>query len=100
MTAAAEPDEVVPGPGERCRKGMMHQVLDPASGGPTEQAGRLQRTAASLHARRRSAEAEALAGTARSQKAGEPDAAEIGRISHALAGTLADIGDRGGAEAL
>lgn len=80
---------------------MMHQVLDPASaGGPTEQAGRLQRTAANLHARRRSAEAEALAGRALSLLAGEPDAPEIGRICHALAGTLDDLGDRAGAEAL
>jgi tetratricopeptide (TPR) repeat protein len=32
--------------------------------------------------------------------AGEPDAPEIGRICHALAGTLDDLGDRAGAEAL
>ena len=78
----------------------MHQVLDPASGGPTEQADRLQRTAAGLHARRRWAEAEALAGRASLLLATEPDAPSLGRVCHALAGTLDDLGDRAGAEFL
>lgn len=78
----------------------MHQVLDPASAGPTEQADRLQRTAAVLHARRRWAEAEALAGRACSLLAVEPDAPSLGRVCHALAGTLDDLGDRAGAEIL
>ena len=78
----------------------MHQVLDPAADDPTEQADRLQRTAAGLHARRRWAEAEALAGRARSLLAAEPDAPQLGRICHALAGTFDDLGDRAGAEAL
>jgi tetratricopeptide (TPR) repeat protein len=78
----------------------MHQVLDPASGGPTEQADHLQRTAATLHARRRWAEAEALAGRAASLLAREPDAVQLARICHALAGTLDDLGDRAGAETL
>lgn len=78
----------------------MHQVMAPASGGPTEQADRLQRTAAGLQARRRWAEAEALAGRARSLLAAEPDAPQLARICQALAGTLDDLGDRAGAEAL
>ena len=78
----------------------MHQVSDPAAGGPTEQADRLQRTAAGLHARRRWAEAEALAGRASSLLAAEPDAPSLGRVCHALAGTLDDLGDRAGAEFL
>ena len=78
----------------------MHQVLDPAAGPPTEQADHLQRTAAVLHARRRCAEAEALAGRAFSLLAHEPDAPQLGRICHDLAGTLDDLGDRAGAEAL
>jgi tetratricopeptide (TPR) repeat protein len=78
----------------------MHQVSDTASGGPTEQADRLQRTAAALHARRRWAEAEALAGRAFSLLAGEPDAPPLGRVCQALAGTLDDLGDRAGAETL
>jgi tetratricopeptide (TPR) repeat protein len=77
----------------------MHQVFDAASG-PTEQADRLQRTAAGLHARRRCAEAEALAGRACSLLAGEPDVPQLGRICQALAGTFDDLGDRAGAEAL
>ena len=79
---------------------MTHRVLDTASGGPTEQAGRLQHTAAALHARRRWAEAEALAGRAFSLLAGEPDAPSLGRACQALAGTLDDLGDRTGAEIL
>ena len=79
---------------------MTHLVLDPTSGGPTEHADRLQRTAAGLHARRRWAEAEALAGRALSLLAGEPDAPQLGRICNALAGTFDDLGDRARAEAL
>lgn len=78
----------------------MHDVLATASGGPTEQADRLQRTAAALHARRRWAEAEALAGRAFSLLAGEQDAPSLGRVCQALAGTLDDLGDRTGAETL
>ncbi|HVL07192.1 MAG TPA: tetratricopeptide repeat protein [Acidimicrobiales bacterium] len=78
----------------------MHQVLATASSSPTEQADRLQRTAAALHARRRSAEAEALAARASSLLAGAPDAPPLGRVCHALAGTLDDLGDRAGAENL
>ena len=78
----------------------MHQVSEPASGGRTEQADRLQRTAAVLHARRRWAEAEALAGRAVSLLTDEPDAVHLARICHALAGTLDDLGDRAGAETL
>jgi tetratricopeptide (TPR) repeat protein len=78
----------------------MHQVLDPATGSPAEQADRLQRTAATLHARRRCAEAEALAGRAVALLAGEPDAVQVARICQALAGTLDDLGDRAGAETL
>ena len=78
----------------------MHQVVAPAAGPPTEQADHLQRTAALLHARRRCAEAEALAGRAFSLLAKQPDAPQLGRICHALAGTLDDLGDRAGAEAL
>jgi tetratricopeptide (TPR) repeat protein len=79
---------------------VTHQVLGTASGGPTEQADCLQRTAAALHARRRWAEAEALAGRAVSLLAGEPDGPPQGRICQALAGTLDDLGDRAGAESL
>ena len=78
----------------------MHHVLVPVAGPPTEQADHLQRTAALLHARRRCAEAEALAGRAYSLLAAQPDAPQVGRICHALAGTLDDLGDRGGAETL
>jgi tetratricopeptide (TPR) repeat protein len=75
-------------------------LIAPPSGGPVEQADGLQRTAAGLHARRRWAEAEALAGRARSLLAGEPDAPQLALICHALAGTLDDLGDRTAAEAL
>lgn len=78
----------------------MHQVSEIAYGGPTEQADRLQRTAAGLQARRRWAEAEALAGRAFSLLAGEPDAPPLGRVCQALAGTLDDLGDRTAAEIL
>lgn len=78
----------------------MHDVLKPAAGPPTEQADHLQRTAALLHVRRRCAEAEALAGRALSLLVGQPDTPQVGRLCHALAGTLDDLGDRAGAEAL
>ena len=78
----------------------MQQVLVTAAGGPTEHADRLQRTAAGLQARRRWAEAEALAGRAVALLAGEPDAPPLGRVCQALAGTLDDLGDRSGAEVL
>lgn len=67
---------------------------------PGEQAGRLQRCAAELHARRRWAEAEAIAGRASALLRGTPDAPELGRTLQALAGTLDDLGDRVQAEAL
>jgi tetratricopeptide (TPR) repeat protein len=91
---------VVRGGGKTSQESVMDQLLDPASGGPTEHADRLQRTAAGLHLRRRWAEAEALAGRARSLLAAEPDAPQLARICHALAGTLDDLGDRAGAESL
>jgi tetratricopeptide (TPR) repeat protein len=78
----------------------MHHIVGPVAGPPTEQADHLQRTAALLHARRRCAEAEALARRACSLLAKQPDAPQLGRICHALAGTLDDLGDRARAEAL
>jgi tetratricopeptide (TPR) repeat protein len=71
-----------------------------AANDPTEQAGRLQRSAATLHHLRRWAEAEALASRASSLLAGQPDAPALGRTCQALAGTLDDLGDHVGAEAL
>ena len=80
--------------------GVMHQVVATARSSPTERADRLQRTASTLHARGRLAEAEALARRASSLLAGEPDVPPLGRVCHALAGTLDDLGDRAGAEQL
>lgn len=101
MTAGRDPGELaVGGASVNQGDGVMHQVSGPATGGPTEQAERLQRTAAGLHARRRWAEAEALAGRAISLLVGEPDGPSLGRVCQALAGTLDDLGDRAGAEAL
>ena len=74
--------------------------LEPATGDPTEQAGRLQRSAAELQARRRWAEAEALAGRASSLLAAQPDGPELGRACHDLACTLDDLGHHLQAEAL
>jgi tetratricopeptide (TPR) repeat protein len=70
------------------------------SDSPTEQAGRLQRSAAELQARRRWAEAEALAGRASALLAAQPDAPEVGLACQALAGTFDDLGDHVRAEAL
>jgi tetratricopeptide (TPR) repeat protein len=67
---------------------------------PTEQAGRLQRSAAELQARRRWAEAEALAGRASALLAAQPDAPGVGRTCQDLAGTFDDLGDHQRAEAL
>lgn len=67
---------------------------------PGEQAGSLQRCAALLHARRRWAEAEAVARRASALLDQEPDGPAVGRTLLALAETLDDLGDRGGAEAL
>lgn len=67
---------------------------------PTETAGRLQRSAADLHARRRWAEAEALAGRASALLTTQPDAPALGRACLALAGTFDDLGDHVRAEAL
>ena len=67
---------------------------------PGEQAGRLQRCAAALHAHRRWAEAEALAGRASALWEAEPDAPALGQTLHAVAGTLDDLGDHARAEAL
>src|SRR5688500_5648263 len=67
---------------------------------PVEQAERLPRSAAQLQTRRRWAEAEALAGRASSLLSGEADTPAGGRTCQALAGTLDDLGDHVGAEAL
>lgn len=67
---------------------------------PTEQAGRLQRSAAELQARRRWAEAEALAGRAAALLASQPDEPAVGRTCQDLAGTFDDLGDHRRAEAL
>ncbi len=75
-------------------------AVDAAAVDPAEQAGRLQRSAADLHFRRRWAEAEALAGRASSLLAAQPDAPALGRTCHALAGTFDDLGDHAQAEAL
>jgi tetratricopeptide (TPR) repeat protein len=69
-------------------------------GNPTEQAGRLQRSAADMQTMRRWAEAEALAGRASTLLAGQPDEPAVGRTCQALAGTLDDLGDHTQAEAL
>ncbi len=79
---------------------MTQQLLGPTRDDATEQAGRLQRSAAELQTRRRWAEAEALAGRASSLLAGQPDAPKVGRTCQALAGTLDDLGDHAQAEAL
>ena len=79
---------------------MAQQRSDPTAGDSTEQAGRLQRSAAQLQVRRRWAEAEALAGRASSLLAGQPDAPAVGRTCQALAGTFDDLGDHIQAEAL
>jgi tetratricopeptide (TPR) repeat protein len=79
---------------------VTEHELDPTGTDPTEQAGHLQRSAAELQAQRRWAEAEALAGRASAILAGEPDAPAVGRACQALAGTLDDLGDHVGAEAL
>jgi tetratricopeptide (TPR) repeat protein len=67
---------------------------------PAEQAGRLQRSAAALQTDRRWAEAEALAGRASALLEDQPDRPALGPTLQALAGTLDDLGDRAGAEAL
>ena len=67
---------------------------------PTEQAGRLQRSAAELQARRRWAEAEALAARAAALLAAQPDVTAVGRACQELAGTFDDLGDHVRAEAL
>lgn len=79
---------------------MEQRRLDATTGDATEQAGRLQRSAAELHVRRRWAEAEALAGRASALLAAEPDGPALGRACHALACTLDDLGDHMQAEAL
>jgi tetratricopeptide (TPR) repeat protein len=65
-----------------------------------EQAGRLQRSAAELQARRRWAEAEALAARALALLAAAPDVPAVGRTCQDLAGTFDDLGDHVRAEAL
>lgn len=65
-----------------------------------EQAGRLQRSAAELHSRRRWAEAEALASRASDLLAAQPDTPGLGRTLQALAGTMDDLGDHARAETL
>lgn len=79
----------------------MKQYLQGGKHGDvTEQAGRLQRSAADLQARRRWAEAEALADRASTLLADQPDVPAVGRACHALAGTFDDLGDHARAEAL
>jgi tetratricopeptide (TPR) repeat protein len=65
-----------------------------------EQAGRLQRSAASLHRNGRWAEAEALAGRASALLDAEPDRPALGLTLQALAATMDDLGDHARAEAL
>jgi len=77
----------------------VQYARDVSSDGPTEQACRLQRSAAGLHALRRWAEAEALAVRATSLLAGQPDGPAVGHACQALAGTLDDLGDHLQAEA-
>jgi tetratricopeptide (TPR) repeat protein len=79
---------------------VAYERSDRTTGDLTEQAGRLQRSAADLQVRRRWAEAEALAGRASSLLAVQPDAPALGRTCQALAGTLDDLGDHVRAEAL
>jgi len=79
---------------------VAEHELDLTGIDPTEQAGRLQRSAAELQAQRRWAEAEALARRASAILAGQPDAPALGRACQALAGTFDDLGDHVGAEAL
>ncbi len=78
----------------------MAQQLPETAIDAMEQAGRLQRSAQTLHQLRRWGEAEALAGRASSLLAGQPDAPAVARACNALAGTLDDLGDHVGAEAL
>ena len=80
--------------------GMVTSGLQATVEDPTEQAGRLQRSAADLQARRRWAEAEALAGRASALLAQQPDAPALGRACQDLAGTFDDLGDHIRAEAL
>lgn len=101
MTAPADPAELLAREGsEKGVGGVIHQFSDQARSEATEQAGHLQRTAAGLHARRRLAEAEALAARAGALLAGQRDAPPLGLVCQDLAGTLDDLGDRAGAEAL
>lgn len=79
---------------------MTQDGSDGTFSDPTTEATGLQRSAAELHRRRRSAEAEALAGRAASLLGGQPDAPALGHACHALAGTLDDLGDHTQAEAL
>ncbi len=79
---------------------MAQHVPATATDDPTERAGRLQRSAASLQHLRRWAEAEALAGRAWSLLAGQPDAPALGRTCHDLAGTFDDLGHHAQAEVL
>lgn len=79
---------------------MAQDLPGAATEDPTERAGRLQRSAATLQHLRRWAEAEALAGRASSLLAGQPDALPLGRTCHDLAGTLDDLGHSAEAEAL
>ena len=78
---------------------MVNHLPHAANDDPTEQAGRLQRSAATLQHLRRWAEAEALAGRAASLLADQPDAPALCRACQALAGTIDDLGDNVGAEA-
>ncbi len=79
---------------------MAKDLSESASDNPTERAGRIQRSAATLQHLRRWAEAEALAARACSLLAGQPDGPALGRTCQELAGTLDDLGDHVQAEAL
>ena len=65
-----------------------------------EQAGRLQRSAATLQSRRRWAEAEALAARASTLLDGQRDTPDLASTCQDLAGTFDDLGNHGPAEAL
>lgn len=99
MTAGLDPGHLEGHLGE-AGDGVTQQGSDLTRVDRTEQAGRLQRSAAELQTRRRWAEAEALAGRASSLLAGQPDDPALGRACQNLAGTLDDLGDHAQAEGL
>jgi tetratricopeptide (TPR) repeat protein len=86
--------------GDEGGRELVSVVPHMTSGNASEQAGRLQRSAAGLHARRRWAEAEALAARASTLLDAEPDAPGLWRTCQDLAGTFDDLGNHARAEAL